>query len=317
MLMHPLPDGNPIVPSGRRTSMTPGRTPARVTAAALAASLMLTACGGLGAESRGGSPAGRTDPPGPGAKPPPVTVRSSDRSFRLSPYTYCYRTVCADGFPPAHPPEVGSPQKVFIEFPLSGWSFTAFFRPAREGCGRLQEVPLQPAGEGAWVLQPAGHAGTYDVDLSGKGDGDLYVTFHWTTPQDGPLPSPEARLAVLAEHDGRVDSYGVELEVANLARTPERASATITVRAASGEAVTFEATRSKQRCLPEGTAYWDGPDQEGHAAAALGEGPFTYEVELVLDGHRYVATASWPADEIAGNEPSVALRFTPDLPALA
>lgn len=41
--------------------------------------------------------------------------------------------------------------------------------------------------------------------------------------------------------------------------------------------------------------------------------PFTYEVELLLDGVRYVATATWPSDEIAGNEPSVALTFTPDL----
>jgi hypothetical protein len=42
-----------------------------------------------------------------------------------------------------------------------------------------------------------------------------------------------------------------------------------------------------------------------------------YEVELVLDGRRFLATASWPADEIRGYEPSVALRFTPDLPAPA
>jgi hypothetical protein len=48
-----------------------------------------------------------------------------------------------------------------------------------------------------------------------------------------------------------------------------------------------------------------------------GDGPFTYEVELLLDGARYIAAATWPADEIVGNEPSVALRFTPDLPALS
>jgi hypothetical protein len=37
----------------------------------------------------------------------------------------------------------------------------------------------------------------------------------------------------------------------------------------------------------------------------------------VLDGARNVATASWPADVIVGNEPSVALAFTPDLPAVS
>ncbi len=60
--------------------------------------------------------------------------------------------------------------------------------------------------------------------------------------------------------------------------------------------------------------YWDGPDEKGLAAAALGEGPFTYGVELVLDGAGYVATATWPADEIVGNEPSAALHFTPEPP---
>jgi hypothetical protein len=155
------------------------------------------------------------------------------------------------------------------------------------------------------------------VTLFGQGDGDLFATFRWTTPADGPLPTPEARLAVLADHDGRVDSYGVELELTNLASTPREVSATITVRSESGDAVTFEATRARQTCLPEGTLYWDGPDEKGLAAVALGDGPFTYEVEVVLDGVPYTATAAWPADEIVGNEPSVALGFTPDLPALA
>jgi hypothetical protein len=102
-----------------------------------------------------------------------------------------------------------------------------------------------------------------------------------------------------------------------LARTPTQASARITVQAEDGDAVTFNATRSQTRCLPEGTVYWDGPDEEGLAAAALGEGPFTYRVELMLDDARFFATATWPADEIVGNEPSVALHFIPNLPGLS
>jgi hypothetical protein len=168
------------------------------------------------------------------------------------------------------------------------------------------------------VLRPAGYADTYHVTLFGKGNGDVFVTFRWTIPRDGPLPVPEARLAVLADHDGEVDSYGVELEVVNLARTPKEVSARITVRDAAGESVSFKATRAQREwCFPEGTVYWDGPDEQGLAAAALGDGPFTYKVDLLLDGDRYVATATWPADEIVGNEPSVALHFNPDLPALS
>jgi hypothetical protein len=58
--------------------------------------------------------------------------------------------------------------------------------------------------------------------------------------------------------------------------------------------------------------YWNGPDDQGLAAATLGEGPFTYEVVVVLDGVRYAATAAWPDDVIVGNEPSVAIAFEPD-----
>ena len=250
--------------------------------------------------------------------PPPVTVRFFDRSIDLDAFTYCFETTCADGIPPENPPDVGSPDEVRVEFPLPGWTFTALFTPAGAECGRMQEVPLEQTGDGGWVLRPAGKADTYDVTLAGDGQGDLFVAFRWTTPTDGPLPQPAARLAVIAGHDGRVDSYGVELELRNLASTPTSASATITVREANGGAITFDARQSKiNGCRQEGTVYWDGPDGKGRAAAALGDGPFTYEVVVFLDGARYEATAQWPADVIAGNEPSVALDFSPDLPALS
>jgi hypothetical protein len=244
-------------------------------------------------------------------------VRSGDQSFELQPWTYCYGNGCVDGIRPAHPPDVGSPEQIVVEYPLTGWSFTASFQPADDDCGRQHDVPLEPRDDRTQVLSPAGHAGTYDVTLFGQGNGDLLVTFRWTTPSDGPLPAPEARLAVLADHDGRVDSYGVEMEVRNLAATPVEATATITVRTEDGRAVTFDATRAPIQCLPAGTVYWNGPDDQGLAAAALGEGSFTYEVALVLDGMRHMATAAWPSDVIAGNEPSVALDFQPDLPALS
>ena len=293
----------------------------------LAGVLLLAGCGGGMADEEVVAGPTTTSPPAtttatePVAPtesdaPPPVTVRFFDQSVALRAWTYCYGNLCADGSPPAAPADVGSPEEVLVEFPLPDWSFTASFQPAGKPCGRIQEAPLEAAGDGRFVLRPAGHAGTYDVTLFGRGDGDLFTTFRWTTPVDGPLPTPQARLAVLANHDGLVDSYGVELELTNLAATPKQASARITVRAANGADVTFDATRSDLGCLPEGTVYWDGPDEQGMAAAALGQGPFTYEVELVLDGARHVAEATWPGDQIAGNEPSVALHFTPGFPAL-
>jgi hypothetical protein len=294
-------------------------------AVASVALLTLSGCAGVAPDARPGDAAqgGSVDlspaeDPYPDLEgPPPVTVRFGDEAIELGAYSYCFDSVCASGVPPEPLPDIGSPADVLVEFPLSGWSFSAFFTPTGDECGREQRVPLKPTEDGAFVLRPAGHAGAYDVTLFGdqRPGGSLSVTFRWTTPSDGPLPSPEARLAVITNHDGDVDSYGVELEVSNLARTPNDASATVTVRAETGHALTFEATRSDIRCAPEGTVYWDGPEAQGLAAAELGNGPFAYEVELMLDGTRYVGTGTWPTDEIVGNEPSVALHFEPALPA--
>ena len=312
--------------AGRRMGMGPGVARARWAALAVAGLLLLAACGEASPDQQVGAGPERTTTTAPSIeptappeldKPPPVTVGFFDESVALQAWSYCYRTVCANGSPPTEPPDVGNPGEVVVEFPLAGWSFTAFFQPAANECGRIQEVPLEAAGDGRFVLQPAGHAGAYDVTLFGRGGGSLSTTFRWTTPIDGALPTPQARLAVVSGDDGQPDSYGVELEVTNLARTPKHASARITVQAANGEAVTFNAERDDARCQREGTVYWDGPDEKGLAAADLGEAPFAYRVELVLDGARYVATATWPADEIVGNEPSVALHFTPNLPGLS
>ena len=248
--------------------------------------------------------------------PPPVTIRYGDKAAELHAWTYCYGNGCADGAPPEDPIDVGSPDEVVIEFPLDDWSFGATFTPSNDRCGRNIDARAESLGDGRFVLHPAGYADSYDVTLFGRGDGDLFVTFRWTTPTDGPLPVPKARLAVLADHDGRLDSYGVELEITNLERDPKKASATITVEAANGRSVSFDAKRSRTRCWPEGTLYWDGPDDEGLAVAALGECPCTYLVELELDGEHYRARAEWPRDEIKGNEPSARLDFVPPLPAL-
>lgn len=291
----------------------------------MAAVLLLAGCGDAASSDSRAEPEKSTavapgnEPLEPGdlEAPAPVTVRFFDQSIDLQAWTYCYKNGCADGSPPRVPLDVGDPGEVGVEFPLSGWSFKASFTPADQECGRVQTVPLEATGDGDFVLRPVGYADTYDVTLIGRGNGDLFTTFRWTTHTDGPLPKPRARLAVLANNDGAVDSYGVELEVTNLARTPRKASARITVQARNGEAMTFKARRARGRCFPEGTVYWDGPDDKGFAAADLGDRPFTYKVELMLDGVRYLASATWPDDEISGNEPSVSLDFTPNLPTLS
>jgi hypothetical protein len=56
---------------------------------------------------------------------------------------------------------------------------------------------------------------------------------------------------------------------------------------------------------------------EGLAAATLGEGPFTYTVELVLDGRRYVCHRHLAGRRDRRQRASVALHFTPSVPRLS
>lgn len=247
--------------------------------------------------------------------PPPFRLRFDDRELVLRPHTWCYESGCVDGVLP-DPPPVGSPAEIQVYVPVEDWDLSASFRPAGERCGRTQGVEPEKDAAGWYVLRPVGFAGPYDVELFARGRGDMIGLFRWQTPVDGPRARPEATLGLIADRDGEPDSYGVELSLVNLAETPRSARAVVTVTAGNGRTLTFEATRAEDRCRAEGSVFFDGPDDQGRAAARLGGFPFRYAVDLTLDGRTYRATADYPADEIRGNEPSVALTFTPGLPAL-
>lgn len=300
--------------------------------AALAVTLLLVSACGVRTELAGGgdetlppSPVAgmpsptvtRTGGPDFGAEmdgPPPFTLRYDEQELVLNPHTWCYASGCVDGIS-EDPPSVGSPESVLVHVPVERFELLATFQSANDPCGRYQQV--EPAERSGWhELRPVGRAGEYVVQLFPHGTGDMVADFTWQTPVDGPLPKPEARLALIADHDGEPDSYGIELALSNLAETPRRAGATIEVTAANGRSLSFDATRAKDGCHPEGSVYFDGPDAQGKQAASLGDMPFHYEVTLQLDGATYHASADYPADEIEGNEPSVALTFTPSLPRM-
>jgi hypothetical protein len=248
--------------------------------------------------------------------PPPFRVRYDDQEVVLRPHTFCFGNGCADGAPPRHVVSVGSPSQVQVFVPVEGWDLEVTFTSGDAECGRRQSV--RPDGADGWfVLEPVGRAGDQRVDLFASGEGgDMIAAFDWRTTEDGQLPAPTAVMSVIADHDGRPDSYGVELSLVNLAATPETATAQVTVTAATGRSLTFDAHRMTGGCLSEGSVYFDGPDGSGREAAGLDDFPFTYVVSVTIDGSTHRATARYPDDEIEDNEPNVRLDFDPPLPAV-
>jgi hypothetical protein len=249
--------------------------------------------------------------------PPPVVVTADSKTLRLFAWTTCFQEACYDGAPPSRPESVGRPDRVEVGFGLDDWKWRATFREPKDGCARHIRVPVEQTGPHTFVVRPAGPAGTWDVDLEGRGhEGDFFTTFRWTTTRVGADPeSADGTVAVLTENDGRLDSYGIEVGIENLAEHPDRASAAVTVRAASGESLTL-GLHGPGQCDVEGNLWFSLPESAGDRVVDLGAtGPFEYTVELTLDGRDYVGRGTWPDDEIGNYAPHTALDWQPPLPS--
>lgn len=252
---------------------------------------------------------------GPVATPPPFLVRYGETQLELAPFTYCYRSGCVDGFDDA-PVSIGSPEEIFVLVQVEDFDELVVTQAAGDDvCARTIPAEVESLGGGWWRVRPRGPAADYRLSIfaSGDGAGDMVADLRWRNPSDQPMPEPDAGLTLIVDHDGRPDSYGLELYLTGLETTPDRASARITVTAANGRSLTFDATRATAGCEADGTVRWDGPADQAKRAAGLGDFPFTMRVEVVLDGVTHVATATYPDDQIKETESSLPLRFEPPL----
>lgn len=250
-------------------------------------------------------------------EPPAVVIAGRDVHLELEPWTTCWSNYCADGAPPADLDQVTMDEPLYVEFPVEGWEFSASIRPIDSTCGASQTEKLDKMSATVFRLPPLGIAGDKAVTVSGRGPGgDVFVTFQWRTNITGVLRVPASSLSLLVDHDGEVDSYGVEFSVSGLASTPETIDASVVVTASDGPSHTVTLDPFDTGCTGEGAAYMDAPVDEGLIAAALGDPPFTYDVTLSIDGQTYQATATWPDETVDECDPCVPLTFDPPLPAL-
>lgn len=256
--------------------------------------------------------------------PPPLKVRSDSRAIEAAAYGFCWSPadggsplpgLCADGMPPAEPPDIGAADHLTVTAPWAA-KVTASTRTPGQPCSRSFPVTVDRQPDGTFRLSPAGYPSASDVYLSAKGpNGSAEYLFRWTTTVRGPLPEPSARAAIVTGAWGAPRFGGTELAIDQLARTPTVAIATVTVTAANGESTSLAPVRAPDTCRPEGSLYWTG--LPGEARPPLeGPAPFRYDVTVTLDDVRHTATATWPDDQIDGFEPNVALHFQPPLPGL-
>lgn len=251
--------------------------------------------------------------------PTPVVLRlPGGRTHDLEPWTWCLGNGCADGAPPTRPFSVGSPDHVDFTFAIPDFDFTASFRrptkDALETWGRQVEARVEKIGEHTFRVWPAGPAGTWHVDLSGWGDGDVFTTFAWTTTTTGTLPTEATgTVAVLADHDGELDSYGVELFLDDLDPAAPEASARVEVTSDNGRSVTLDLGDPGRSHQP-GTLSWIGGERLGQRAVALGGRSFSYVVTVELDGRTYTGRGRWPEQTNDEITPHVPLAWSPPLP---
>jgi hypothetical protein len=111
---------------------------------------------------------------------PPLTLMLDDRMVVLASWSYCYGNACADGMPPEHLDDVGSPETVEFAFPVPGWDFEVTFTPPRDK--RSHTVQATPTSPTTFEITPPKDPGPYTVNLFGTGDGDVSFTFGWTVP---------------------------------------------------------------------------------------------------------------------------------------
>lgn len=281
------------------------------------AALLLAGCGDSGAPPNvpAGAPSARGGEPE--LKAPAIRLHLASGPVDLKPWTACYGNGCFDGSPPEDLVDVGPTDAVEFSFARTGWSFEATFREAGADCPRHLNVKATKVGSTRFRVEPAGNADSWDVDVFGRGPGgDVITTFRWTTREAGSFPTAAtSSLAVLADNDGRLDSYGVELGISDLATTPKTVSARIDVIAENGDRAHLDlGTMPRRRCYSAGNVSWTRPERVAGPATKLRGDTFRYVVHLTLDGETYTGRGTWPTDTNEDITPAVPLTWTPELP---
>lgn len=247
-------------------------------------------------------------PPASGGHPPPIVARPFDTTQQQEAWqgSYCWGNTCSDSIAPPWDalPLLGATDTVEVGFAAPG-DWTVTLGTDGRPCATYPVLLLQ-TGPNTYDFAPTGPADEYrlDVFIYPESGGDTSGAFRWTTPgPDG--PTAWAHLHQNTEFSG---GMGVVQVVLDGAAVDGNVTGTVTVSGADASE-TFRLTAYDQGCRGDHYVTLAPPDPVDQRVDGLGAGPYTYDVDLVVDGMRHQATAVSPDDA-----EDTTLVFDPPLP---
>jgi len=286
----------------------------RARVAVLSLMVVLAAACGAGSEpfdvARSGDGStvvtGSSDPPGSSSslegmdQPPDLIVAAGAEQLVLSPFSYCWfvggQGVCVDGIQTDPLPSltVDDGEDLSVEFPLD-WQIQATLLPGGDYCDGSLTVDVDPDGS---PVETLGSAGTYRVELFGRGDqGDAAWAFELTTTDD--RPSPPLSVQVLWYPSGQtLDAEApFSAHIGNLTEKPAQVSAVATVTSSNGSSQDFELTGGVAEECWGSTVSFDQPANLTSQVLELGPSPYDVELTLRIEGQKIMTPViTWPDD---------------------
>ena len=261
-------------------------------------------------------------------RPPPLTLYGTQGEVELDAWSFCFfaeaedgssnRGSCADGAPPEHPPELRADDAATFAFPLDGWDFSADFHPAGERadrCRREWSTPVRQEGD-RYVIPVVVPAGTWDVDVFGRGEpgNDLTTTFRWVTAGAAQTETGVTGTAFFIGPPSLgtpMTAPSPTVRLSGLATEPAEASARFRLTASGGEELALELRLAPGRCARDGVVSFVTPTGPSEIDLS-GAPPFTYAVDVTLDGVTSTGTGTWP-DDLVANGDELELTFDPPI----
>jgi len=234
-----------------------------------------------------------------GNRPPDLRVTGGDRELVLSPFSYCWSAggtgVCADGLPPDPLPSLSLVDSALsVSLPID-WTLQATVSPSGGACDDVSIIDVDPGGA---PFDVPGSAGTYRLDLFGRGDrGDGAWAFQVATGADAP-DVPRYVQAFWYPAGGELPPDApFSVVVGNLAERPGGFAASVTVTPSSGATGAFDLHADTPPDCWSSSLRLDAPEDFTERVSEIGPPPYEFAVTVDIDGTTVSSESlTWPDD---------------------